>query len=150
MRGKKLNGKLLRPRSGATLVEGTTALMWFVPLTMLVLFVVMETTKAYQISRDLQIGAGLAARALATSGSTTTPEQQAAILQNVTVGKSVVDPSQFYEVQWHRNNVPPTVSVAVQYKSTGFKQPPPFPDPDPLQLSAQFILKEQASYRLLH
>ena len=138
-----------RKQSGATLVEATTTLVWFVPLVLTVLFVIIEATKAYEISRDLQIGAGLAARALASAGSTTTSQQQADILQNVVVGNTIVDSSQFYAVNWQRTSTPPSVTVCVQHKSTGANQPATFPNPDPLHLGAQFVMKEQATFRLL-
>jgi hypothetical protein len=100
--------------------------------------------------RDLQVGAALAARALASSGSTTTSAQQGEILQNVKVANTVVDPSQFYSVQWQPTQTPPVVTVFVQYKSTGNVQPPAFPDPDPLRLGSQFAMQARSTYRLMH
>jgi len=112
------------------------------------IFAALEVAQAYEISRDLQIGAGLAARALGESGSTTTALQQANVLADITVGNTVVDPSQFYLVQWSKASNPPTVTVYVQYKSRGLKQPPVFPNPDPLHLGSAFNMKTQATYRL--
>jgi len=118
------------------------------PTILTIIFVAIEGAQAYEISRDLQIGAGLAARALAASGSTTTAMQQSCVLADVTVGTTVVDPSQFYKVQWNKSSNPPTVTVYVQYKSSGLKQPPAFPNPDPLHLGGAFVMKTQATYRL--
>lgn len=140
----------IRAREGITLVEAAAALALLLPLLVVVIFVIIEATKAYEISRDLQIGAELGARALATNGSTTTGVQQQQILSNITVGNTVVDPSQFYNVVWNQDDNPPSVTVFVQYKSTGPKQPPPFPNPDPLNLGANFIMKSQSTYRLQH
>lgn len=139
-----------RNQRGLTFAEVAGALALFLPVVVLSVFVVIEATIAYQISRDLQIAASLAARALAESGGTTSSSQQSMILSNITVGNHVVDPSQFYAVQWNKGFTPPCVTVYVQYKSTGAQQPPPFPRPDPLKLGSQFILKSQATYRLQH
>ncbi|MDR3617409.1 MAG: hypothetical protein P4L53_27890 [Candidatus Obscuribacterales bacterium] len=126
-----------------------TLLTWLVPLLVLIALVAIEAAKAYEISRDLQIGASLAARALASSGSLTTQQQQSQILSDIQVGKNVVDPSQFYSVIWQRNTTPPTVTVFVQSVSTGPQKPPHFPDPDPLNLGSQFVMKAQSTFRLM-
>jgi hypothetical protein len=126
-----------------------TVLVWFVPVVLLIIFVTIEAAKSYEISRDLQIGSSLAARALASSGSLTTEDQQSQILNDIRVGKTVVDGSQFYSVVWQRNATPPTVTVGIQSISTGPQKPPPFPDPDLLNLGSQFVMKAQSTYRLM-
>ena len=144
----KTNFSRNRSSRGLTLVECTSAMALFIPVTVLLTFVTIEATKAYEISRDLQLAAGLAARALAHSGSTTTAQQQDTILSNVRISNTVVDPSQFYKVQWNKSNDPPTVTVCVQSKSTGSRQPQTFPNPDPLNLGSQFNMTSSATYRL--
>ncbi len=116
---------------------------------MVITLVTIEAAKAFEISRDLQVGSSLAARALASAGSVTTPEQQSQILSDVRVGNTVVDSSQFYSVVWQRNATPPTVTVCVQSTSSGPQKPQPFPDPDPLNLGSRFVMKAQSTYRLM-
>jgi Flp pilus assembly protein TadG len=136
----------LRNQRGVSLAEAASALAVAVPALVMLAFVIIEAAQAYLIARDLQIGASLAARALGKQGSNTSASQQSQILSNVTVGNHVVDPSQFYNVQWNNTANPPTVTVYVQYKSTG-KQPPTLPDP--LKLGSAFVIKSQATYRVI-
>ena len=132
-----------------TLVEVAATLALLFPSLILLTFVVVEAAQGYEIARDLQIGASLAARALGAQGSNTTSAQQTQILSNVSVANHVVDPSQFYNVVWNNAANPPSVTVYVQYKSTGTKKPPTFPKPDPLNLGSAFVLKAQATYRVI-
>jgi Flp pilus assembly protein TadG len=121
------------------------------PIIVTCTFVIIEASQGFAIARDLQIGAELAARALATEGSSQGQvlATQQTIFSNIVIPNRIVDSSQFSPAPYFNHSAsPPTVTVYVQYKSTGTKKPPTFPNPDPLNLGSTFVIKAQATYRL--
>lgn len=135
--------------SGSVLAEGAAVVALFLPILVFLIMVVIEATNAYLIDRDLQIAAGMAARAIAQAGTFQAGQEvtQDLILSKIKIPNRVVDPSQFSPPPvYDFSSNPPTVTVFVQYKSTGIQPVPPFPDP--LKLGNLFIIKAQATYRI--
>ena len=142
-----------RGTRGLTIVEGASAIMIFVPLAVLIAMVVVELQHSYTMQRDLQLAAELAARALATEGGAqgAVIANQQAVFQNIVVGNSVVDASQFSPAPVINQSVsPPMVTVYVQSKSTGTKKPFSPTSLDPLNLGKIMVLRAQSSFRLQH
>lgn len=141
--------KRIRRASGGVLAESVAVTSFLLPVLVFLAMVIIQATNAYMIDRDLQIAAGLAARALAEQGVPKHGQQvtQDIIFTNIKITNSVVDPSQFSPAPvYNFSSSPPTVTVFVQYKSTGIQ--PVSPIPDPLNLGKLFIIKAQATYRL--
>ena len=146
--GSKRRPGLRRPR-GSVLAEAAAVVALFLPTLVFLIMVVIEATNAYLIDRDLQIAAGMAARAIAQTGNFQAGQQvtQDLIFSKIKIPNRVVDPSQFAPPPvFDYSSTPPTVTVFVQYKSTGVQPVPPFPDP--LNLGSLFIIKAQATYRM--
>lgn len=141
--------KRIRGESGGVLAEAVAVTSFLLPIVVFLAMVIVQATFAYIIDRDLQIAAGLAARALAEQGVPQNGQQvtQDIVFSNIKIANSVVDPSQFTPAPVYNFSAnPPTVTVFVQYKSTGIQ--PVTPIPDPLNLGKLFIIKAQATYRL--
>lgn len=138
-----------RRSSGGVLAEAVAVTAFMLPILVFLSLVIVQATSAYIIDRDLQVAAGLAARALAEQGVPKDGQQvtQDIIFSNIKIPGRVVDPSQFTPAPVYDFSAnPPTVTVFVQYKSTGVQ--PVSPIPDPLNLGKLFIVKAQATYRL--
>lgn len=144
-----MKNKRIRRGSGGVLAEAVAVTSFMLPILVFLSLVIIQATNAYIIDRDLQVAAGLAARALAEQGVPKDGQQvtQDIIFSNIKIPDRVVDPSQFSPAPiYNFTSKPPTVTVFVQYKSTGAQ--PVSPIPDPLNLGKLFIIKAQATYRL--
>lgn len=138
-----------RRATGAVLAEAISVTSFLLPIVFFLAMVIIEATNVYMVDRDLQVAAGLAARALAEQGVPQHGQQvtQDIIFSNIKIPNRVVDPSQFSPAPVYDFKAnPPTVTVFVQYKSTGAQ--PVTPIPDPLNLGKLFIIKAQATYRI--
>ena len=144
-----MKSKSIRRASGGALAEAVSVTAFMLPILVFLSLVIVQATNAYIIDRDLQIAAGLAARALAEQGVPKNGQQvtQDIIFTNIKIPDRVVDPSQFSPAPvYNFTSNPPSVTVFVQYKSTGLQ--PVTPLPDPLNLGKLFVIKAQATYRL--
>lgn len=144
-----MKNKRIRRASGAMLAESIAVTAFMLPILVFLSLVIVQATNAYIIDRDLQVAAGLAARALAEQGVPKDGQQvtQDIIFSNIKIPDRVVDPSQFSPAPvYNFSSHPPSVTVFIQYKSTGAQ--PVSPLPDPLNLGKLFIIKTQATYRL--
>lgn len=149
LRVNAMKNKRSRRAGGAVLAEAVAVTAFMLPILVFLALVIVQATSAYIIDRDLQVAAALAARALAAQGVPKDGQQvtQDIIFSNIKIPGRVVDPSQFSPAPVYNFTAsPPTVTVFVQYKSTGIQ--PVSPIPDPLNLGKLFIIKAQATYRL--
>jgi len=145
-----------RRNTGSAIVEGAAGLMILIPLLILIVYVVLESSHAYFIYGSLQQGAQQAARALATYpvgqppgyvNYPLTPAQIQATLQPITVVGVITSPAQFTPTFIGPPSAPTSVVVTVQYTS-GQNGLPVFPDADVLNLGASFQLQASATYQV--
>jgi len=150
---------LVRSRCrGTGLAETAASLALFLPVLITIAFVVIETSYAYTIAENMNVGAALAARGLAQEyqldpGVTTNTTEQAAVFSGIRITNMINSNSQFSipsgSSGWNTSATPPTVTVKVKYISGGGSPAlPTFPNPDPLGLGATFTISSTATYRL--
>lgn len=143
----------LRKSKGAGIAETAAALVLLIPLVFLVLYVVLEASKAYFIKEGLSQGARQAARDLAIAyGHTGSIEnsrltQDNMVLSNIKINGVINDPQQFDDPVFNSSASPPTVTVTVRYTGGQYGLPT-FPHPDPLNLGGNFNLSATSTYRL--
>lgn len=140
-------------RKGASIAETAAAMVLLLPLLFIVLFVVLEASKAYFIKESLAQGARQAARDLAVAygrnadieGSRTMQNQMA--FDNIHLNGVIHDQEQFDDPVFDSAGQPPTVRVTVHYRGGQYGLEP-FPNPDPLKLGNNFDLSAASTYRL--
>jgi Flp pilus assembly protein TadG len=130
----------------------------FVPILFVIILVIIESSFAYNISRNMNIAAALAARGLAAqyeldSGLPSNTTEQQAVFSGIRITNMVNSNNQFTipngSAGWNTGATPPTVTVKVKYLSgQGSPALPSFPNPDPLGLGSAFVIQSTATYRL--
>jgi len=140
--------------SGTAIVELAAALMLLLPLTIVVCYVAAEAMQICMIKSVLNHGAAVAARRLAIAyasdpaAAIADPESSYA---NVRINNVIIDDRQFTippgTSGWDLYSKPPTVCVEVTFKG-GLYGLPQFPNPDPLNLGANLVLKSSAKANL--
>ncbi len=168
--------KRRRKESGITIAEAAGMMALFLPLLMIMLYVMMETCQAYFISNSMDQAARQAARNIAMYYHTNPGIQnnntqcltlccQPVCKAPGTAGAMVTDVSQFggaggagTAITWtnmgnmnqQNQTSPPTVTVTCTYISNGTTQLPPFPIWDVLNLKkvANFKLMGTAVYQV--
>lgn len=144
---------VIRRRKGVSIAETAASMVLLIPLLFLVLYVVLEASKAYFIKESLAQGARQAARDIAIIYGTN-PRiegdrymQDSMVYSTIKISGAIADEKQFEEAQFDSNANPPTVTVTVNYTS-GQNGLPTFPNPDPLHLGNNFKLSATSTYRL--
>jgi Flp pilus assembly protein TadG len=139
-------------QSGATIAETAAAMVLLIPLIFTVLFVTLEASKAYLIKESLSQGAREGARALAVAYGQNAGIQYDSVAQQNILGQIHINgvihsADQFETPVFNSSGIPPTVSLTVNYASGQYGLPT-FPNPDPLNLGANFKLSATSTYRL--
>lgn len=141
--------------NGFMLVEASISLALLFALTVLVILVAIEASKAYFIGRNMTEGAEIAARALATAyhndPSCNVDGTQNAIFTSIRIPNMINNNAQFTITQWNTTPNPPTnpkiVTVQVDYVAGGGSPPlPQYPSPNPLNI--KLLVSGQATYAL--
>jgi hypothetical protein len=124
-----------------------------VPVLFMVLYVVIEASKAYYLKEALSQGARQAARDMAIAYASNhnlennKGMQDEFVFSKIRIPNVINHPDQFEEAQINSTAIPPTVSVTVHYLGGQYGLPP-FPDPDPLRLGSNFHITGTSTYRL--
>lgn len=140
-------------RRGASIAETAASMVLLIPILFMVLYVVLEASKAYFIKESLAQGARQAARDLAveygrnSSIENNRSQQEALVFDNIKINGAIADSDQFDDPQFQPDASPPTVTVTVRYKGGQYGLPT-FPNPDPLKLGRNFSLNATSTYRL--
>lgn len=143
-------------RRGAVLAEAVSSLALLFPVIVLSLFVMIESTYAYTIARNMKNAAFLAARQLAKeyksyNGITSDTAAQDAIYSQIRIPLMVTGNAQFSVPSggWQTGANPPSVTVEVRYLSgQGSPALPQFPHPGILNLGNNYVVAARASYCL--
>jgi Flp pilus assembly protein TadG len=140
-----------RQAHGISIAETAASLVLLIPILFLVLFVIIECSKAYYIKDALAQGARQAARDMAIAYGQNKQIQynrpmQDTVYDNVRIPSVINSSAQFDDAQFS-SSASPTVTVTVRYTS-GQNGLPKFPDPDPLKLGASFKLQASSTYRV--
>jgi hypothetical protein len=146
-------GKLRFQRNpkGLSIAETAASMVILIPILFVILFVIIECSKAYYLKDALSQGARQAARDMAIAYGQNKQFQYNRTLQD-TVYSSVRIPQvinsnlQFDDAQFN-SGVSQTVTVTVHYRGGQYGLPK-FPDPDPLKLGNRFQLDGTATYRV--
>jgi Flp pilus assembly protein TadG len=140
--------------SGVAIMEFAAALMLLLPLTIVVCYVAAEAMQICMIKSVLNHGAAVAARRLSiayASDPASAIANPEASFENVRINNVIIDDRQFAipagTAGWNLYSKPPTVCVEVTFKG-GLYGLPTFPNPDPLNLGANFVLKSSAKANL--
>lgn len=142
-----------RANNGAVIAETAAAMVLLLPITICIIFVILEASQAYLIQQSLDQAAREAARNLAVqygqnnsiAGNRIT--EDTLVFDGIRIRAIVNSSSQFEDPTWNTSGAPPTVSVKVDYTS-GQNGLPAFPNPDPLHLGSNFKLSGSSTYRL--
>lgn len=144
--------KTLRQR-GAAIAETAAAMCLFLPLVLVILFVALEVSYAYVLKSTLSEAAREAARDLAIAYGLYGPAVKSSTAENqyafdkIRIA-NIVNASEQFTADWsNETSDPPTVQVTCRYLS-GKNGLPVFPNPDPLNLGANYIINGIATYRL--
>lgn len=125
-----------------------------IPILFMVLFVVIECSKAYYLKEALAQGARQAARDMAIAyGQNKQIEYnralQDAVFSGVRIAGVINSNNQFDDAVFNTSSTAPTVSITVHYLSGEYGLPKfPDPDPDPLKLGDSFKLQASSTYRV--
>jgi Tfp pilus assembly protein PilW len=123
-----INRRHTRNQRGAHLVELAAALVFGLPLLILIIFVALECTHFYAIKAAMDVGARNAARALVIDYNKTGVQGTNSNLKWLKIPNYIADPGQFTDVTWDNSNNPPTyVTVTCTYFSDGRYGLPQFP-----------------------
>lgn len=142
-----------RRRNGLTIAETAASMIILVPVLFMVLYVVIEASKAYYLKEALSQGARQAARDMAIAYASNhnlegnKSMQDQVVFDRVRIPNVINDSAQFDEAQFNSSAIPPTVSVTVHYTGGQYGLPT-FPDPDPLRLGNTFHIQGTSTYRL--
>ena len=140
-------------QQGSTIAETGASMAIMIPLIMVMLFVVVEATRAYTIREALAQGSRQAARELAVQYgvnpaiATSRTLQNSLVFDNIRVNNIINSSNQFSNPVWNTAAIPPTVAVTATYTSNQ-NGLPPFPNPDPLHLSNSFVINASSTYRI--
>jgi hypothetical protein len=147
------HARIYRNRGG-TIIEWVAGAVLFIPLLFMIIFTVLEVSRAYAIKVSVEEAARRAARQLATDygidpvGNSSTAHQLS-IYTNIRIPTVVADNSQFSGAAYALGPAPQTVSVTVTYPPNGIPGVlPPFPDIDPLRLRGQIQINSIATFPL--
>lgn len=136
-----------------SIAEFGAVLAVVIPLVFLLLFVCYECAYAYMIKGNIDNAAKNAARAMAIAyGQNPDVATNTSLQQNVYSGiripNFVNDNRQFDPPQFSPSGGEPTnVTVTLTYRGGQYGLPP-FPNPDPLNLSANFKIDATYTYQL--
>jgi len=140
-------------KKGSTIVETVASFVLYLPILVTFLFVIMEVATFFLIKETLAQAARQAARDLAVAygsnhGIANSRTQQNTLVFDTIRFYNIINASaQFSNPTFNPNATPPTVTVSVSYTGNQFGLPP-FPNPDPLHLGANFVLNSSSTYRL--
>ena len=116
--------KNMRKQSGGTITEFACALVFGLPLLVLIVFVTLETAHFYAIKSAMEVGARDAARGLVVNYNKT--GTQSTTVNWLTMPNYIASSNQF-EVAWDSSSPPQYVTVSCKYPSGGGNGLPPFP-----------------------
>ena len=149
-----------RTKRGAVLAEFAGALVVFLPICIMLLFVVVEVSHCYMIKACLAEGARRAARGLAidygldpsiapanTVSSGDRAMEEADVLDAIRIPAVIVSSDQFTGITFDTRATGRSVKVVVEFQG-GHYGLSPFPFPDPLNLGANFRITADSTYRL--
>jgi hypothetical protein len=145
-------GRRTRER-GTVLTEAAAALVIMVPLAIVFIYVMIETSYAYFLKASLAQCSRQASRDLAIAyGSNPSivfdrTEQEERVFNHIRLFNVVNSSAQFDNPEWNTGSEPHTVKVVVRYTS-GENSLPRFPEPDPLNLGGSFRLMAESTHRL--
>jgi len=127
-------------------------MMVLIPVLFMVLFVIIECSKAYYLKEALAQGARQAARDMAIAYGQNKQydgnrAMQDLVYANVKMPQVINDVQQFDDAQFDTSSLTPKVTVTVHYTSGQYGLPK-FPDPDPLGLASHFALQASSTYRV--
>ena len=144
-------------KSGSAIIETAAVMVVMLPVFILVIFVALECCQAYMIMQALDQGAREAARNLAAAyasdkGITTDVVAQDTYgFDTVRIHNIINSSQQFGTPTWYipgdSTAEQPTVTVSVTYTPNQYGLPS-FPNPDPLHIGKNFLLKSTSTYRL--
>lgn len=146
----------VRDERGGMLAEAAAAVAILFPLLLVVLFVALEASFAFNIGRSMTEGSSLAARTLATRYRTnpeivTDQSQQQSIFQKIRIPTMISSNRQFTIPAngWKLSGTASTVTVVVTYlPGEGSPALAAFPHFDPLNLTQAFRISSTSTFRL--
>ncbi len=154
LRQRKMKFAKTRSKYGFAIVELSASLMLLLPLLVVVCYVAAEAMQLCMIKSVLNHTASIAARRLAiayASDQTSAISDPESSFSSIRVNNVVIDNRQFSvppgAAGWNLYSKPPTVCVEVTF-SGGLYGLPQFPNPDPLNLGANIVLKSSAKANL--
>lgn len=152
----QLQRRINRRKRAAVIAETAAAMCLFLPLTILITFVGVEVSYTYllksalseaarEAARSLAIAYGLDSSIAANGGNRAAADEKS--YDHIRMYNVINSSEQFDDPVWNDQGDPPTVTVTVRYKSDQYGLPH-FPQPDPLNLGANFVVTGTATYRL--
>jgi len=148
-----MRGTRERSERGVSIAEAAASMSLLIPLVVLLMFVVLEVSRAFFMREILDQAARQAARDLAIAYgqqpglANSRSLQETLVFDKIRVQNIVNDSAQFSDPIFDTVSDPATVKVSVSYLSNQYGLPP-FPDNDPLGLGNAFVLSGQSTYRL--
>lgn len=143
-----------RIKKGSILCETVALIGLMLPIVLATIFVAIEASRAFTISRGMTEAAVLTCRALARNYKTDSDlvddiSAQQEIFSSIRIANLVHDNSQFEITNWNLSNQPYTVTVKVTYiPGAGEHQLSTFPTNSPLNLPSTFQVAQAVTYRL--
>lgn len=145
--------KTTRNKSGVAIVEGAASMAVMLPIVFLCIYVALEVSYMYVLKATLAEGAREAARSLAIAYgrdpdiASSRSSQDSEVFDRVRIANVINASAQFNDPVFNANAEPPTVTVTVRYTDNQYGLPP-FPNPDPLNVSGLLTLVGSSTYRL--
>jgi len=132
--------------------EFGAVLVLVVPLVLILIFAGYEFAYGFLIKSNIDNAAKNASRALAIEYGqdptvATNSTKQQAIFDKIRIPNFVNDNQQFAVVKFEPVADPESVSVTVKYLGGQYNLPK-FPNPDPLQIGANFVIEGTSTYRV--
>lgn len=141
-----------RRHKGSTSVELAASLLFIIPITFTILYVVVEMVTAYSINSVLSQAATNSARQLAllypdNPGLAQRSSQDVMVYDKISYGGIIVNHGQFDTAIFNLAADPPTVTVKVNYTGGQYGLNP-FPSYDPLHLASKIQLSGTSIYKI--
>jgi len=145
--------RVTRCGTGASIAEAAAALSLLLPLMILIIYVILESSYAYMIKNSLSEAVRQAGRDLSLAYGEDPnimydrAMQDIEVFDKIRITNMVNDSAQFSDPVWDTSNSPPTVRVTCTYLSSQYNLPT-FPNPDPLRLGSNYSITATSTYRL--